>query len=823
MNKIKLLLLGIAITVSFLAQAQLSSIPQNLSGYKSSDISDVQLVQIATQMKANKVDEEQLYKLLIERNMPIKEALDLKERTAKALQNIVAADARDKEEKKEKPDEPSKKSNSENRFTETDNKETEVVKNPKKIFGLEIFNNGLLVSMQNNQANIATPQNYVLGTNDELKIEIYGYQEAKYALTISPEGNINIPYVGIIEVAGLTIEQANEKIKARLIAKGYANIKNGLTKVQVAVSKLRTIKVTILGEVRKPGGYSISSLSTVFNALYLSGGPNDIGSMRLIEVVRNGKVIVLMDIYDFLIKGDSRANIILKDQDIIRIPPYKTRVSIEGEVKRTGLYEMKETESFQTLLDFSGGFADSAYTASVKAYKLTDTEKKITDINKTDFATYKPSRTESFVVRKVLNRYGNRVTVTGAVFLPGEYELTEGLTLKQLLKKANGIKEDAFTDRAVIYRYKDNLVPEIIEFNPKEVEAGTAMDIALKNNDEISISSLFELREKFQISIFGEVRKPANYDYTDNMSLKDAVLMAGGFSESASFEHIEISRRIKTSDAANTKIAEVMDITSINDLNTKGSDVKLKPWDVIIIRKNPTYKAQMSIKIEGEVLFPGFYFIENKTDRISTVLKKSGGLNKEAYAKGAYVIRVNRKPVIDQLTDARIKRVQIAVKDSTDFDSKGILRPYDQIAIQLDEIIAHPNSMEDLLLEEGDVIVIPKEKSEIRISGAVLFPTQIPFKDGQSLNYYIDQSGGFSDDSRKSKVYVMYPNGRAAKTRKFLFFRKFPKVLPGAEIVVPKKSDLKKQKLSTGEVIGISTAFASLAGVLVALINTFKK
>ncbi len=808
--------------LSVFAKAQISSIPQNLSGYKSSDISDAQITQIATQMKANKVDEEQLYKLLIERNMPMREAMDLKQRIGRTLQTLIATtDKNDKLDSKMEGKE--KNTSSENRFPEIENKETEVVKNPKKIFGLEIFNNGLLLSLQTNNSNLATPSNYVIGTNDELKIDIYGYQEAKYNLTVTPDGEINIPFAGVIEIAGLTIDQAKEKIKNRLATKGYSNIKTGLTKVNVTIGKLRTIKITVLGEVRKPGSYSVSSLSSVFNALYLSAGPNDIGSMRLIEVIRNGKIVALMDIYDFLMKGDSKGNIILKDQDIIRIPPYQTRVSIEGEVKRSGLYEIKENESLETLLSFAGGFGDSAYTASIKAYKLTDTERKLADINAKDFVNYKPSRAESFIVRKVIDHYNNRVTITGAVFLPGEYELTKELTLKQLLQKANGLKEDAFTDRATINRYKDNLIPEIIEFNPKAIVEGTAIDIILKSNDEVSISSLFELREKYVISLYGEVRKAANYDYVEGMSLKDAILIAGGFSDAAAPEHIEISRRIKNGDGTNSKVAEVMDITSISDLDTKGTDVKLQPWDVIIVRRNPGYKQQTSIKIEGEVIYPGPYVIETKVDRISTIIKKSGGLTKEGYAKGAYLVRKNKKSVIDQLTDSRIKRVQLAVKDSADFETKGILRPYDQIAIQLDEIITNPGTMEDLLLEEGDVIVVPKEKSEIRISGAVLFPTQIPYKEGQSLHYYIDQSGGFSDDSRQSKVYVMYPNGRAARTKKFLFFRKFPKVLPGAEVVVPKKSDLRRQKLSTGEVIGISTAFASLAGVLVALINTFKK
>ncbi len=818
----KTLLLVLCMLVATHSFAQFGSLPENLSNYKSSMISNEQMNQAAIRIKQEKLDVEQVYKLLEERNMPQAEINDIRARLTKALQEVGDNPA---STKPASSGSSAKKQNSESRMPELDKEEKKEIKNPKKIYGLEIFNNGVLSFEPN--LKIATPANYVLGADDEINISIYGYQEAKYNLTVSPEGDITMPFAGVIQVAGLTIEQATEKIKSKLASKGYSNIKTGLTKVKVSVGKIRSIRVTILGEVERPGGYTLPSLATAFNALYLSGGPNEIGSMRLIEIVRNNKMIAQLDIYDFLLKGNNKeGNIILQDNDVIRVPAYKTRVSVEGEVKRPGLYEMKDNETLQQLLTFTGGFSDSAYTANIQSVKLTDTEKRITDVAKSDFNTYVPSRSESFVVRKMIDRYTNRVKVGGAVYLAGEYELTQGMTVKQLLQKAQGLKPEAFADRAVIHRLKDDLTTEVISFQPKAVSDGTVPDLVLKNNDSVHIVSQTDLKGKFLISINGEIRRPGQYYYSENMSLKDLLLMAGGFSDAAAAKRIEIGRRLRNrdGDTATTQVAEVIDIHTIDDLSlSNNTDIKLMPWDIIMVRRNPAYKDQVSIKIDGEVLYPGGYILQNKTDRISNAIKRAGGITAQAYAKAAYLVRANNKSLIDKLTNERAKLVQDEIKkDSLQKDSKDTQRPYDQIALKLDEILSNPGGSEDIFLQEGDVIVIPKERSEVRISGGVLFPTQVPFKSNKDLDYYMNQAGGYTDDARKGKVYVVYPNGSAAKTKRFLFFKNYPEVLPGSEIVIPRKSDYKKQKLSTGEIIGISTAFASMAGVLVALINSFK-
>jgi protein involved in polysaccharide export with SLBB domain len=642
---------------------------------------------------------------------------------------------------------------------------------------------------------------------------------------VGPEGDINIPYVGILYVAGLTIEQATAKIKGRLGSSGYSNIKTGLTKVSVTIGRIRSIKVTILGEVKKPGSYTIPSLATVFNALYLSGGPTEVGSMRNVEIIRNGKVIDVLDIYDFLVKGDQRSNIVLQDQDVIRIPAYKVRVSLEGQVKRAGLFEMKPGESLLTLLEFAGGFSDSAYTASITGYKLTDVENRIVDISQNEFATYKPVRSEAFVVKKVIGRFVNRVTISGAVYLPGDYEVTEGMTLKDLIRKARGLKEDAYNARGLILRTREDLTPEYVSFSPVEVMRNSSADIRLRPNDKVTITSVYELRELRTVSINGEVRNTGEYVYVENMSLKDLILLAGGFTDAAIPQRIEVARRIKkdTFDISDIQISEVYNISSMPDLQQQGGDIRLRAFDVVIVRKNPGYIPQVNVSVEGEVVFPGAYVLKNKNDRISDVIKRAGGLTLQAYKQGGYVTRKNNKSIINQVNSQAINKIQETLKDTTGKVQQQVERNVDQIAIDLTKILAIPGSKEDLVLEEGDIITIPKEKMDVRISGQVLFPTKVVYEEKMGLRDYLDRAGGVTDNARKSKIYVLYPNGNAAKTRHFLFFRSYPKVTSGSEVIIPKKHEVERRRLTTGEIIGITTAITSFAAVLISLIIQLDK
>jgi len=824
MKKI-LLVFAVLLLHCMVLQAQFNALPANLSNYKSADVTDVQINQIAGQMKQNNIDENQAYDLLIQRGMAVAEATQLKSRLALALQQLNAnAPASSGNSNTGDNSITPKKSN--NRLPEIDNQNTTAVNNPSKIFGAEIFNNGV-ISFEPN-VKVTPPASYVIGPDDEITIQIYGYQEAKYNLNVSPDGDINVPNAGVIYVAGLTLAQANAKIKNKLAVSGYSNLNTGLTKLKVSIGRIRTIKVTIIGEVKAPGTYTVSSLSTVFNALYLSGGPNTIGSMRLIEVVRKGKVIETLDIYDFLVKGDQRSNIYLQDQDVIRIPAYQKRISITGEVKREGLYEVVDGESLATLLQYAGGFTDSAYTASVKVFTTSDSAKGIVDVTQQRFANYFPGRAEQVVVRKLIDRYANMVTISGAVFLPGEYELTSGLTVKQLIQKAQGLKEDAFKGRGLIHRLKSDLSKEILAFNPAGIMDNQANDVVLQKNDKVEILANTDLKDLPKVIINGEVRTPGEYAYSSNMTVKDLVFLANGFTDAAAPQRIEIARRVKKDkyDLGDVKIAEVIEVTSVEDLMLKSQEAKLQAWDLVEIRRSPGYLPQQQITITGEVAYPGTYVIQSKTERISDLIKRAGGLTPQAYSEGVFVTRVKKKSITDQVNQQKFQKIQRSSKNtSVTTDSLinlELQRESDQIAINLQKVLSNPGSNDDLILEQGDVLTVLREKKEVSINGEVLFPTQVVFEEGRSLDYYLGRAGGVTPKAVKRRIYVLKPNGNAVKTGKFLFFRNYPKVTPGSQIIVPGKPDNANKRLSTGEVIGISTAIASMGGVLVALLNILK-
>ncbi len=821
MLKLKIVFIVVLFTLCFSSYAQLPSLSGNLRNLKSEDVTEEQLTEIVTYLDQNNTSNQQAYDLLREKGMDPLEAKQLRGRLEKARNSSNRLLNNDNDGNTTNG-QTGNTNRGGRRFSDTVNTGKPVI-NPKKIFGLEIFNNGVLSFEPN--INIATPVGYIIGSGDEININIYGYQEANYNLKIGPEGNINIPYVGVMYVSGLTIEQATAKIRSKLSTSGYSNIKTGLTKVSVTIGRIRSIKVTVLGEVRSPGTYTLPSLATAFNALYLSGGPNDIGSMRNIEIIRNGKVIDKLDIYDFLVKADQKGNINLQDQDIIRVPPYKVRVSLEGQVKRTGLFEIQPGETIQNLLNFAGGFADSAYTASITAYQITDVENRIIDINQQEYSTYKPSRSESFVVKKTIGRFVNRVTILGAVYLPGDFELTQGMTIKDLIIKAHGLKENAYNPRGIIVRNGEDLTPELISFSPINVVQKGINNLLLKANDTITISSVADLREKTTVFIAGEVRNTGQYNYVENMSLKDLVLLAGGFTDAAIPQRIEVGRRLRsdTFNINDIKVSNVFDVTSANDLNITASEVKLQPYDVVVVRKNPGYYPQVNVRIEGEVVFPGTYVVKSKNERISDVIKRAGGLTLQAYDEGSYVTRINNKTIINQVNAQKVSRIQTTLRDTSTGAMQEIERPVDQIAVDLTTILSNPGSPNDLTLEDGDVITIPREKMDVRISGQVLFPTRVVYREHLNLKDYLGHAGGLADNARRGKIYVLYPNGNAAKTSHFLFFRSYPKVTPGSEIIVPKKHEVERRRLTTGEIIGISTAITSFAGVLISLLINLKK
>jgi len=698
-----------------------------------------------------------------------------------------------------------------------------------KIFGAELFKNSNL-SFEPNMR-MATPKSYVIGPDDELLIDLTGDNEANYNLKVSPEGNINMQYVGRISVGGLSIEQATAKIKS-LMSGTYPALRTGRTKLAMNLGNIRSIKVTLLGEVVKPGSYTLPSLATVFNALYASGGPNENGSFRKIQVIRNNKVVSTIDIYDFLLNGIQTNNIRLQDQDVINVPVYQSRIEMSGEVKRPALFEILSTESLEDALRFAGGFSDQAYTAQIKVLQNTNKERKITDVDAERFATYGPLNGDKYIVEAILDRFENRVNITGAVFRPGPYELDNGLTLKGLIAKADGITEDAFLNRGYINRLNADNTMALISFDVSKILAGTENDIPLQREDKVTISSIFDLRDEYKVSIQGEVRQPGTFNYAENMSLEDIIQMAGGFKEGATPNRIEISRRIKNSDATSisARTAEVFTVNVDRSLKILGDNFILKPFDMISIRSSEGYQVQKQVKLEGEVLYPGTYTITQKNERISDLIRRAGGLTPLAYVDGASLKRPgtenahpgDRNVINDKEEENKkflnLKRAQEAgAKDTLSADVEQQLLQSDLVGIDLGRILDKPSSKADLIVEDGDVIRIPRQLQTVKVSGEVLNPNSIVYSRNKGFKQYLNGAGGFTSNALKKGAYIKYANGSVDATKGFLFFKNYPRVKPGAEILVPKRAE--RERMTAQSWIGIGTAVASLGAIIVSLLR----
>ena len=808
-----------------------NSSQQNFSNVRVDELSDDQIRQFMRQVESTGLTDAQLEQVAAARGMRPEEIQKLRSRVEKIKKQNLSKDNQDQSKISQQSKESGRQLNYEqDSLAHKMDPETEAEKAllelKAKIFGANLFKNSNLTFEPN--LRIATPTNYVIGPDDEISVDITGDNEASYKLRVSPEGTIRIEYAGIVAVSGLTVEQASGKIRSRL-ASTYPGLSSGRTRVTIGIGNIRSIKVTLLGEVVKPGSYSLPSLASVFNALYVSGGPSENGSFREIEVIRNNRIVGKLDVYDFLLRGFQTNNIRLQDQDIIRIPTYKTRVEFTGEVKRPALYEVLKNETISDVINFAGGFTDQAYTARIKVLQNTERERRIVDIFSSNFNTYKPKSGDKYFVEPVLERYENRVLIEGAVFRPGQYELEKGLTLQQLLQKAEGIKEDAYLPRGYITRLRSDNTTELISFDLGKIISGNAPSIELMREDIVLISSIFELREEYTLSIEGEVREPGTFKYSENTSLEDIVIQAGGFKEGASSKRIEISRRIKNSDinSISAKTSEVFQVNVNKNLNFIGDKFLLQPFDIVTVRNETGYEIQRQVKVEGEVLFPGTYTITNKDERVSDLVKRAGGLTPLAYSLGASLKRPGTekssgKNNLDKETEerekiAKFQRLQETVKDSADISQQQEILRNTSVGINLARILEKPSSKYDLILEEGDILRIPKQLQTVKISGEVLYPVTTIFNSGKGFKEYISQGGGFSDQSLKRRSYVIYANGSVKSTSKFLLFNNYPIVKPGAEIFVPKKTE--KDKMSVAEVVGISTGLASLAAIVLTLIK----
>jgi protein involved in polysaccharide export with SLBB domain len=680
------------------------------------------------------------------------------------------------------------------------------------IYGSSLFNTSNLTFEPN--LRLPTPENYLLGPDDELIIDVFGLSETNYRLRISPEGMIHLPGVGQIQVSGLTIVQAKKLITNKL-ASIFSSINYGKTFVSLTLGNIRSIKVVVVGEAFRPGTYTMPSVASVFNTLNACGGPNKNGSFREIKVIRNNQTIALVDVYDFLLTGEIKENIQLQDYDVLKIEPYKKRIELKGEIKNTGYFEAKEGESFQDMVNYAGGFTTNAYKDRVVVFRNTEKEKKVDDVAFNDFDSFSVNDGDVFEINHLLDRFENRVQIKGAVFRPGTYSLSENLTLKQLIQKADGLREDAFPYRGTIVREKDNKETEILSFNANDVISGTT-DIALKKEDLVSIASAIEMQEVKKVEIYGTVKNPGEYDYHENITLQDLIFAAGGIKDNAELRNIEIYRIEKDPDVLKTgkQIAKQYQFTI--DKNLDGQDFDLAPYDQVIVRPVAGYTEITKIMIEGEVMFPGNYILVSNQERISDVIKRAGGLNKYAYPEGAFMIRQIKNSIAEEkIKQNAVENIPNELIATHEYDKKE-----DVVGIKLDEILKKPGSEWDLYMEDGDIISIPKYLQTVQVSGKVLLPSLVRYNQSQSFKYYINQSGGFSPNALKRKSFVIYANGETQATKQILCFRHYPAIKPGATIYIPEKPEKETRRISIGETIALTSSLVTLTALVISL---FKK
>lgn len=695
-------------------------------------------------------------------------------------------------------------------------------------FGYQVFNNPR-ISFEPS-LDIPTPKNYQLSTNDELIINVSGNSEANYALKVTPDGVIRIPVAGPVYVNGLTIEQADKAIVKKLSATIYTSIKNGRTKVDVTLGRIRSIKVIVIGEAFIPGTYTLPSLATAFHALYACGGPGPNGSFRNIQIVRNSKIISELDIYDYLVTGNKINDIRLMDQDVIKINSYEKRIELKGEIKKQGLYDVVKGETLGKIISYAGGFTDQAYTNKIQVFRNTPSERKISTISFTEIESIIPEKGDSYVIGKILNRFANRISLKGAVNRPGEFELKEGMTLADLIIEAEGLREDAFIKRGNIHRLKPDLSPEIISFDLEKIISDPSANILLKKEDKVNIYSKFDLKEAFYVKIDGEVLSPGIFLFEEGMKVQDLIMMAGGLKESSSLQKVEISRRIKDSiilNAEEVKTALIFqqDITASLTDSTGSRLFALEPFDEVVIRPAPGYYTQKNVVIEGEIIFKGKYTLEEKNEKISDLVKRAGGITPEAYLKGAVLVRTRNftrteisnyqqglKNLVKQNLESGIS-IDLIQAEVTDI----IQKKSDFVGINLEEILDNPGSKYDLFLNDGDTLRIPKQLQTVRVSGEVLYPTLVRFDQNLNFKKYINNSGGFSDRASRKNSYVVHPNGSVAGTKNFLFIKNYPSINPGSEIYVPAKRQ--RERMGAGAIISIAATLVTMLAVVFTIIK----
>lgn len=707
----------------------------------------------------------------------------------------------------------------------------EAIKRKKKqVFGRDIFSNENLSFEPN--VNVALPKNYRLGPGDNVFIDIYGASQKSIEATVAPDGLLTIEGFGPVQVSGLTVAQANARVKQQL-GKRYSS-----SSIRLSVGQTHTIMVNVMGEVKTPGTYTVSSFATVFNALYLAGGISDLGTLRNIKVYRNNKLISVIDVYDYILNGQQRGNVHLADNDVIVVGAYDCLVNITGKVKRPMYYEMKRNESLASLVRYAGGFAGDAYTKSVRVFRKTGREWSIYNVNEFDMSGFGMSDADSVDVDSVIARYDNMVEVKGAVFRPGQYEVGGDIsTVKALLKAAEGVTEEAFTARAVMHRLKADRTLEVVAVDVEGILTGRVADIPLQNGDVLFVPTRTDMQEKRTISIDGEVQYPGTYQYADNETLEDFILQAGGLTMKASTVRVDVNRRIVNPHAVETDsiLARTFSFSLKDGFVIDGEPgFVLQPFDQVYVHKSPGYNEQQNVEVSGQVLFEGTYALKTRNARLSDIIKACGGPTNIAYVAGAHLERRtneterNRMEEIQRMAREQQQKnlLELATRSSNGAGATSVMQQanavemqrynipdYYPVGIKLDEALRNPGGSADIILRDGDRLVVPEYNGTVKINGAVLHSNTVSYVEGKKISYYIDQAGGFSSDAKKRQTYILYMNGSVAKVGHNA------KVEPGCEIFVPTKA---QSKLSLAETLSIGSSAASIAAVIATIANLLK-
>jgi protein involved in polysaccharide export with SLBB domain len=776
----------------------------DLSTVKVDYLSDAEIAKIKTQLQNNNTTIEQVEPMALAKGMSATEFAKLKIRLGSQFTPATPTGVSNTDVYDEKKGELSRKQE------KIVNKKVKDTLN-SLVFGSELFDNPDLNFEPD--LKLATPMNYILGPGDELQISVYGVQEFNASVPVTMEGRVNIQYVGQIPVSGMTIEAATQKIRGA-IARVYSTVASGQSQVGISLTRIRTIKVTIIGS-KQPGNYSISSLATVYNALFLGGGPGKNGSYRNIELLRNNKIYKKIDIYNFLVNGNQSDNVGLKDNDVIRIPAYSQRVTVEGQVKRPGIFEMKSGETFKDLLAFASGFNEFAYTASVNVLQKTNKEFKVKDIKQSEYGSYKPLAGDVFRVSKILNRFENRIKIEGAVFRPDTYSYYEGMRISDLITQADGLKEDAYTSRATIVRTKSDLTTEVTNVNLDKALAGDVeANIALQKEDIVTVYSILDFKEDYKITIDGEIKKPGVYEFHESLTLNDLLVQAGGLTGSAS-KRVEIARMIKSDEINDANPSRVqlfnLEITSGNNEQIK--NFELAPFDVVNIRRMAVYEKPEMVTVSGAVNYTGKYVLANKKEKIYDVIQRAGGLSSVANLDG---VKIKRPIQAKQIEEIENVNLNLGKKDSIQDKLSQKLKEelkFATIPVDWREIVKDPTDKTNVTLFPGDEIEVSVYNESVKVLGSVLLTSEIPYSRGKGFSYYLGAVGGTDAKGWKNKAYIIYPNGKAAVSSSFFFIRSYPKVLPGSQIVVPEKPETRK--MSTGEWVSIGSVITSIALLIV--------